>query len=190
MENIDSNIQKWELKFNKYCEYELKCHNYINSINDIKKNLNYLVGMQEKDDMIFYQSLINNSYFYLSKSLKIRIIKFIKDLNLIWKRIVEDVTMDELNKNNFMALLKDYRKLAESSQPKKNANNNLIWVKDDKIENLHNIENDINDIMVYHLKLISSFLTLVEVEKNFYCGESAHISNNFIINEEDLEETY
>ena len=81
------NILYWQEQYNKYCELEKLCNININYIIDIKNNLINLVGYHDKDDIIFYQSIINNSIFYLSNSLKIRKIKFLNDLNNLWLKI-------------------------------------------------------------------------------------------------------
>jgi hypothetical protein len=47
----------------------------------------------------------------------------------------------------------------------------LTWVKDDKVENLADIEHEFNEIMEYHLKLMEYFSSSVEIEKAFYCGK-------------------
>ena len=171
MEKTDANILNWEEKFNKYTDFENKINLNINSMNEIKNNLKKLLGNQKKDDIVFYKSIIDNSYFYLVNSLKIRKMKFLKDLNYIWGQIDERKNMDEVNKSNFMALLKDYRKMSEDiSQAKKN-NTILTWVKDDKIENLQNFENEFKEIIDYHLNLIEFFHSIVQLEKTFYCGK-------------------
>ena len=171
MEKTDANISEWEEKFNKYTEFENKINLNINSMNEIKNNLKKLLGNQKKDDIVFYKSIIDNSYFYLVNSLKIRKMKFLKDLNYIWGQIDERKNMDEVNKSNFMALLKDYRKMSEDiSQAKKN-NTILTWVKDDKIENLQNFENEFKEIIDYHVNLIEFFDSIVKLEKAFYCGK-------------------
>ena len=171
MEKTDANISEWEEKFNKYTEFENKINLNINNMNEIKNNLKKLLGNQKKDDIVFYKSIIDNSYFYLVNSLKIRKMKFLKDLNYILSQIDERKNMDEVNKSNFMALLKDYRKMSEDiSQAKKN-NTILTWVKDDKIENLQNFENEFKEIIDYHVNLIEFFNSIVELEKAFYCGK-------------------
>jgi len=171
MENTDKNILEWEEMFNKYCELELKCVNNINGILEIKNNLKKLLGNQKKDDILFYKSLIDNSHFYLNSSLKIRKIKFLKDLNYLWSQIDERKQMDEVNKSNFMSLLKDYRKMTEDIARAKKNNTILTWVKDDKVESLQDLENDFKEVMDYHIKLIEFFTSSVELEKAFYCGK-------------------
>jgi hypothetical protein len=171
MENTDKTILEWEEKFNKYMEFENICNTNINNIIEIKNNLKKLLGNQKKDDIQFYKSLIDNSYFYLNSSLKIRKIKFLKDLNYIWNMIDERKQMDEINKLNFIALLKDYRKLSEDIINAKKNNTTLTWVKNDMVENLAEIEHDLDEIMEYHIKLIEFFSSSVMIEKAFYCGK-------------------
>jgi hypothetical protein len=171
MENADNNILNWNNSFLKYSEYEKKCVENINAIGEIKKNLKNLLGNQKKDDLMFYKSLIESSYFYLSNSLKVRKIKILKDLNYIWSRIDERKQMDEVNKNNFMALIKDYNKMIDDINSTKKNNTMLTWVKNDNIESLHDLEKDIYEILEYHLKLIEFFSSSVELEKAFYCGK-------------------
>jgi len=171
MEKTDANILDWEEKFNKYTDFENKINLNINSMNEIKNNLKKLLGNQKKDDIVFYKSIIDNSYFYLVNSLKIRKMKFLKDLNYIWGQIDERKNMDEVNKSNFMALIKDYRKISEDILSAKNNNTVLIWVKDDKVESLHELEEEFTEIMNYHIKLIEFFTASVDLEKAFYCGK-------------------
>jgi hypothetical protein len=171
MDNTDKNIINWEEKFNRYCDLETKCIANIAAISEIKNNLKKLLGNQKKDDIVFYKSLIDNSHFYLLSSLKIRKIKFLKDLNYLWTQIDERKQMDEVNKSNFIALIKDYRKMAEDIMQAKKNNTILTWVKDDKVENLQDLENDFHEIMDYHTKLIDFFSSNVELEKAFYCGK-------------------
>ena len=171
MENTNTNLLKWDEYFTKYCNYEKKCTENINAIGEIKSNLKKLLGNQKKDDILFYKSLIESSHFYLINSLKVRKIKFLRDLNYIWARIDERKQMDEVNKSNFMALLKDYDKMADDINTAKKNNTILTWVKDDKVENLQDLEKDFYEIMEYHVKLIEFFSSSVELEKTFYCGK-------------------
>lgn len=171
MENTNTNMLKWEEYFTRYCDHEKKCIDNLSAILEIKNNLKKLLGNQKKDDILFYKSLIESSHFYLSNSLKVRKIKFLKDLNYIWNIIDERKQMDEINKSNFMALLKDYDKLADDINTAKKNNTILTWVKDDKIENLIELEKEFYEIMEYHLKLIEFFSSIIELEKTFYYGK-------------------
>ena len=170
MEETDRLIEEWENKLSTYLDKEIICITNINSILEIKNNLIKLLGNQKEDDIMFYKSLIENTYMYLTRSLKSRKIKLLNDLNFIWNRIEKHKKMSEVNKTNFNALVKDYRKSAEEILIAKQNNTILNWVKNDKIETLEEIKNDLNEIMSYHIRLIECFSVTVEHEKNFFCG--------------------
>jgi len=170
MEHVEENISKWTTEFDTYIDTETKCLKLMESIGEIKTNLKKLIGNQKKDDIIFYKSLVENSYFYLSNSLKIRKIKFLKDINYVYEKLNKK-NLDELNKSNFSAFLKDYRKIADDINQAKKNSTELTWVKDDTIANLTEIEKDMKDFMAYHLNLIEFFHSSVELEKKFYCGK-------------------
>jgi hypothetical protein len=171
MNSVEENILKWENKFNTYLDVEIKCNTLMVQISEIKNNLVKLLGNQKKDDIIFYKSLIDNSFFYLTNSLKIRKIKFVKDLNYIWNLLDNKKIIEELNKTNFQSLMKDYRKMTDDINQAKKNNTMLTWVKDDRVESLQEIEGELDEIMDYHLKLIQFFHSSVELEKIFYCGK-------------------
>ena len=169
MSNIEENIVKWENRFNTYLEFDNKCVVMIDEINNIKLNLKNLLGNQKKDDIIFYNSLIDNSFFYLSSSLKIRKTKLLKDLNYIWNQFDDKKTLKDLNKTDFAILMKDYKKLADEITSTKQHNTMLKWVKNDRFESLQEAENELNEIFEYHLKLMEHFFNFVDLEKKFYC---------------------
>ena len=77
IDNTNNNIDNWNILFIKYCDCEKKCVDNINAIGNIKKNLKNLLGNQKNDDLMFYRSLIESSYFYLTNSLKIKKTKFV-----------------------------------------------------------------------------------------------------------------
>lgn len=166
-----NNLLNWQNQYIKYCELENLCNININYIINIKNNLINLLGYHEKDDIIFYQSIINNSIFYLSNSLKIRKIKFLKDLNNVWIKINDNNKYNkDLNQLCFQSLLKDYKKISDEINISKKTHKTLYWIKNDKIKNLQEFENLFTEILQYHLKLINSLLILINHEKNFYCN--------------------
>jgi len=171
METADQHISEWEEKFNNYVEKEAQCIANIENITEIKNNFNKLLGNQRKDDVLFYKSIIDNSLFYLNSSLKIKKIKFLKDLNYMWGKIDERKKMDEVTKTNFDFLLKDYRKLYEDILLLKKSNNKLGWVKDERTQDLQELELEITEILNYHIKLIEFFHSSTEIEKAFYYGK-------------------
>jgi aspartate/tyrosine/aromatic aminotransferase len=114
MTEFKMKMSTWEESFNSYLENELKCTNKINLILEIKNNLTKLIGNQRKDDILFYKSIIDNSYYYYTKSLNVRKIKFIKDLSFIYTKLDDRKAFIELNKVNFSTLLKDFANSVDS----------------------------------------------------------------------------
>ena len=167
----DDYIINWTKLFADYCAYEILCINNLNIIGEIKNNLKKLLGNQKKDDLIFYKAIIENSYFYLSNCLKIRKLKFLKDINYIWSCIDSSKHIDEINKNNFTTLMTDYKKIVDDINFTKKNNTILTWVKNDTVESIHDLERDISEILEYHVKLIKSLSKIIEFEKLFYHGE-------------------
>ena len=163
------NIQSWESLYTNYFELEKASLKNIDHINDVKKNLLKLLGNQKKDDIIFYKSIIDNSHFYLTNSIKIRKTKFINDLNYIWN-LINTRQMDDLTKSNFTSLLKDYDKMAKDIIYSREHNTPLNWVKNDMIESLEIIEKDMTEIMKYHLNMLEYIYKMTELEKTFYCS--------------------
>lgn len=171
MNKIEENIQKWETSFTTYLEFENKCSSLLNEIQVIKNNLKKLLGNQKQDDLLFYKSMIDNSYFFFTNSLKIKKLKLIKDLNHIWSELDSKKTVDELTILTFQNIIKDYKRHADDINLAKQNNTSLKWVKDDRIENLQLLENEMTEILDYHLKLIQFAHSGIELEKTFYCGK-------------------
>lgn len=168
MDNVNLNIIKWNESFEKYLTSMRKCEEDINHIIEIKNNLNNLIGNQIRDDIHFYKSIITNSCFYLTNSLKIRKIKFIKDLNYLWKQVNESGKINEIESVHFNDLLKDYKKKTENIIDASNNNTNLRWVKHDKLDTVIQFENEMGEILDYHIKLIDFFALYTNLETQFY----------------------
>jgi hypothetical protein len=221
MDNSKELLDKWINVFDNYLACEIECNKKLAIINNIIINLNKLLGNQKSDDLTFYISIINNSYFYLTNSMKILKIKFMKDLNNIWNIInpesflfSQDViksnnnelsnfsiaslkkqsvsneplqtkfvklntpSFDEpkfevLNKLNFERMVKDYKKKIDNIMiDKNNNNNNIRWVKNDKYENLSHFDNELNEALEYHMKLINQLKKLIDIESAFYNSDN------------------
>lgn len=191
MDNSKELLDKWTNTFSDYLNIEIECNKKLAIINNIIVNLNKLLGNQKTDDLIFYISLINNSHYYLTHSLKILKIKFIKDLNGIWniisseslifsqdsqkssKTILEEPRFEVLNKLNFDRMIKEYKKKVDNIIIDKNNNSyNIKWVKNDKYENLSHFDNELNETLEYHTKLINQFKKVIDIETNFYNSEN------------------
>ena len=170
--NMSINISKWNEFFINYVKIEDKCIEDINNILEIKNSLDKLLGNQKKDDIDFYKSIIDSSYYYLTSSLKIRKHKILKDLNEIWIRINPNKSMVKLDKSNFTSLIKDYEKLSKDIYNSRINNTTLAWVKNDTIDSLQKIENSFNEIIIYHSNLISYLSNMTHLDKTFYCSRN------------------
>ena len=169
--NIECNIICWKNMFDNYCNIINDCNNSILSIGEIKNNLTKLLGNQKKDDIIFYKSIIDNSYFYLTNSLKIRKSKFIVDLNHILTCINECKQIEGITKSTFSSIIKDYKRMADKINNEIKNNTILKWVKNDRIDSLHELDTNMYEVMNYHIKIISNLYNMIELEKQFYCSD-------------------
>lgn len=161
--------QKWEVMINFYFEKLDNCIVALTSIDEIKNKLTTLIGKQRNDDIIFYKSIINSSYYYYSESLKVRKLKFIKDLSYIWNKLDEKKELDELTKYNVNLILKDFCELYEEIIITKQYNTSLLWVKNEKVITLQEFEDELSTILKYHVNIISSFETSIINEAKFFC---------------------
>ena len=171
---IDAEIMKWLEQFHTYTEAEARCKAGIAELNAIKINLDRLIGRQKKDDALFYQSIIGNSYFFLENSLRIRREKFIRDLLAIstlietFKHIKISPKPLSIDNSSFTAITNDIKDIYEEIERAKRNSSTLTWVKDDQISTLQEIEKDMSETLTYHIRLIEYFERLVHHELTFY----------------------
>jgi len=170
MEGNDEQINKWISEFTKYLNYITSSNKLLNNILSIKKNIINLMGKQDDDDIIFYKGLINNSYYFYSKSLDIRKKKMLRDLNSINNIIDKNDSINEINKTNFEIIIKKYIQLRINTGVRQKNNTKLTWVKSDIIESLYQFESDMDSLLKYHIKIISFFEQCLELETIFFCG--------------------
>jgi hypothetical protein len=168
-------VTEWSRQFDMYKQTEQACLADIAAIGEIKHNLKRLIGTQEEDDFMFYKVIIDNSQYYLKNSLKIRITKFIKDLNHIHHKINGIESMEVLDKPSFTAVLKDYETIYREVCDSRTAATSLTWVKSNDIKTLDGINATIDKTMRYHLSLIQQLACLTKQEKQFYCGDGDRI---------------
>jgi len=171
---IDAEIVEWLDQFKKYSELETRCRAGIAELNSIKINLERLIGRQKKDDALFYQSIIENSYFFLENSLRIRRSKFIRDMLAIsslietYKHIKINPKPVNIDSSSFTAITNDIKDIYEEIERAKRNSSTLSWVKDDQISTLQEIEKDMSETLTYHTILMEYFEKLVYHELNFY----------------------
>jgi hypothetical protein len=169
---MEKKLNEWNNLLDNYFTINNEFNNNINSINNMRNNLIKTLSHQEKDNIIFYQCIIDNSYFYFFNSLKIRQIKFMKDLNKIYFKINENKKIANLTNYDINLMLNDFLQLNDEIIEAKKNNTIFKWIKDDIIENLHDIENNITETLNYHLKLIDALLSYIKLETDFYCNTS------------------
>lgn len=167
---IEENINEWIEMFNNYSNYELNCSNKLINLLEIKNNFKILLGNQDKDDILFYKSLIDNSYYYFTNSLKIRQLKFLKDINTIYS-IISNKKFEEINKNNFLIIIKDYKNISETINNAKKKPILLNWIKDDKVDSIIDFETNMHEVLNYHLKIICYLSICIDLEKEFFCNK-------------------
>jgi hypothetical protein len=170
MDKVDENISKWSTMFDEYLEIDNNSTILLGKINEVKNNIKKIIGKQNMDDIMFYKSMLENSHFYLSNSLKIRKIKFQKDLTNIYNIIDSTKKFDDISKPNFLLLLKDYRKIVDEYYLTKKNSSTLAWIKDEKLNNFNDIEKDMSETMMYHITLMTVMNSMIKVEQQFYCG--------------------
>ena len=177
MNDIIINISNWSNTINNYNRIKKECLHNINLITELKDNFDKFLGNQRKDDLIFYASLINNSQFYLFNSIKIRQNKFIKDLNVLWYKMETNKYITDISNTNITILFKDYQCMADDIKYANENSTNLLWVKKDTVDSLTELENNMNEILYYHINIISQFSDFVKLEMEFYYGEFTSIIN-------------
>jgi len=170
--NIKRNINNWTDSINTYNRLAKECIESIENMNEMKDSFINKLGNQMEDDIIFYTSLINNSFFYLFNSIKIRRNKFIKDLNTIWYKDNTIKYIDNLNSSNLIILFKDYQKITDDIKYARENNTILTWVKNDMLDSTSELENEMNETLEYHNTIIKHFCEFVKIEVEFYYGRN------------------
>jgi hypothetical protein len=70
-----------------------------------------------------------------------------------------------------MLLMKDYRKVVDDYETSKKQSSLLAWIKDEKLNNFNDIENDMLETMNYHITLMTVMNAVIKVEEQYYCGQ-------------------
>ena len=170
LDSIEDKIDKWNENNKEFLSQVDNAKIKLSEILKIKNNLNKLIGKQNDDDLKFYESIINNSYTFLGKSLQVRLRKALYDYNEIYKLIDNKKGFEILNITNFTSMMNDFSKLCGDVKSAMENNTKLTWVKDDRIESIQQIISETDDAITYHDKLIDHFNNLLDLEKMFFCG--------------------
>jgi hypothetical protein len=159
-------ILLWEGLFNQYKCYENIIRDNINKLIYITKKIDKEPNYQNIDDIIFHKAMIENSLFFLTKKLNVIKIKLLDDFNSIWVKLDPTKELSDIDKYNFFLLLKQYKLFVDNIF---NNTNDYKLCKTTKIENLLELENNINKILEFHLKLIKFLAILSELKSYYYC---------------------
>ena len=149
-------------------EIKEKLKSIVNNFNNYQHNLK--LNTQDKDDLIFYQSIITDSKNYLINSYKIRKKKLLYDLNEIVK-MFNDKTMPniyEINKEIINIIKKTYNKLAKDVEDNNNNNSKPVWIKNDKLRYIKNIKIEMNRTFLYHTDILNHLKKQIVQEINFF----------------------
>jgi len=187
---MEDKYNKWNDLINIYFEIEEECISKINLINNIRNNLKKKLIYLNKDDILYYNCIIDNSYYYLKNSLKVNQIKFLKDLNNLLFKINKNniFKIITLTKTDINLIINSYVKLNNDIIELKKNNIEYKWIKED-IDNLQeiselssgicscktsidflqqDIENNIDKTINYHIKLINFLLSIIKLNYDFF----------------------
>jgi len=128
------------------------------------------LGTQDKDDLIFYKSIILDSKKYFTNAFKIREIKLIYDLNQIMKMFNDKRLPEvfELNKNIITLLKTHYNKVLSNIKNNNQKSINPTWIKNNKLKFIKDIESEMNRIFLYHIDINTHFKSALIKEIKFY----------------------
>ena len=165
---IAARVAEWVDLFDQYIAIDLASHGRVAQLNSLKVNLNQLIGSQKKDDVQFYRSIIENSHFYLSSSLRVRRAKFLCDISAIWGALRPGSALVSADRNIFLALTRDLTRGHETIVRAHQNCTTLSWVKRDQIDNLQEVEVDLGTTLRYHIELMTYFNALADLEFGYY----------------------
>ena len=123
---------------------------------------------QEKDDIMFYTSIFDDTIFYLRKSLKIRKKKLKRDIitniKYINTNISDQLDVDFINKNECKNYFMKY--MTEKNK------NKYKWVKNDRLKELSEWLKNFTNIIEYH-KYIKEYLEkIIKINIEFFENEN------------------
>tara|TARA_Y100000590_G_C15607594_1_gene972585 strand:+ start:673 stop:1368 length:696 start_codon:yes stop_codon:yes gene_type:complete len=160
--NID--IKKWCKWFKRIMKKYDECTNLIGGLIKQKNALNSNLERQNSDDIMFYNSILQDSIYYFKKSMHIRRLKFINDISELNKFFdSKRMNLDYINLVMFWSILADYFKELSIKN-----NQDLKWIKDDSIISLVDWKKDLEFTLNYHYYVIDNFYKTLLNELSFY----------------------
>ena len=127
----------------------------------------------EKDDIYFYKGMIEDSYNYHIKSYDIKNKKAIFDLNdilenSIFKQKGTPLKVVNIDRKTILLFEESFNKIIKQIQDESKNKSKPIWIKDNHLERLENLTNELIRIFKYHYEVSLFFLESVLREIQFY----------------------
>jgi len=168
MKDYEAKKLMWVESFQTYTHYFNKCKELIDKLKIQKENLNEYIKNQDKDDLLFYKSMIDGVVHYYNSKLFIYKKKLFHDLTFIYKKLNDEVYKINCFED-FKKLMTKYIKISQILENnKKNISQTINWVKDDKLNCIKSIEEYIFKSLEYHNKLIKHLHDILQLESNFH----------------------
>lgn len=119
---------------------------------------------QSKDDIRFYNSIFDDTIFFMKRSLDVREKKFLFDfldnLRYLDKSLSNSTYIRTIETKYFIKL---FNKIVESSNK-----NNYKWVKNDKKKYLNEWLLSLRENIEYHEEIFSNINSMLSLNKNFF----------------------
>jgi len=128
---------------------------------------------QDKDDIYFYKGMIEDSYKYHFKSYSIKKKKAIFDLNEILKNSIfikkgTPLKVINIDKKTINLFEESFNKIRDLIKEESNKKTKPIWIKDNHLERLENLTNEMIRIFKYHYEISLFFFESILREIQFY----------------------
>ena len=153
------------IKNSNLCLNSLKSHseNFVSSLN---------INSQDCDDLAFYKGLIEGSLNYHSKLLKTKIRKIIHDLNILLSNSLfkksDTMKVTEFDDKCCQNIQKKFSELVSKTDQESNSKEKPIWIKNNQLEQLQNLKEEMNRIFMYHYETNKYFLESLVREVIFF----------------------
>ncbi len=131
------------------------------------------LNCQDEDDILFYSGMIEDSLKYHQKSYNIKLKKLYHDLNSILKNNLfkskgNALKFDSIDKKNCSLFEESFNKVKEKTEQESKNLQKPIWIKDNHIEQLQNLTNELVRVFKYHFEINLFFLESILRELQFY----------------------
>ena len=145
-------------------------------INQYQKKLN--LNEQDKDDIIFYNSIIIDCKNYYVASHLVREKKLIYDLNKLLKSFEKSFEKSfdnsigkkvyKINFDTLYMIKKSYYQIEKKANMKNLEDNKPVWIKKDNLKQINILKKEMIKIFKYHIYINDFFLDSLENELFFF----------------------